>query len=93
MAMPSFDNYAVTVSQFSDWCGNLLFKMGISTPVYTLAWNNNGGTYVPSQRFLFDRSSIAKLKISHSANVVCDGSDSRIFYDFHLLTIATIASA
>ena len=34
--------------------------------------------YVPFQRFLFDRSSIAKLKICHGVNVVCDGSPSRM---------------
>ena len=34
--------------------------------------------YVPSQRFLFDRSSIAKLKISHRVNDVNNGSPSRM---------------
>ena len=44
----------------------------------TLDFLSNFRQYVPSQRFLFDRSSIAKLKISHSVNVVCDGSPSRM---------------
>ena len=43
-----------------------------------MVFSSNSRQYVPSQRFLFDRSSIAKLKISHSANVVCDGSPSRM---------------
>jgi len=48
--------------------------------------------YVPSQRFLFDRSSIAKLKNSHSANVVCDGSCPIICIVCHFITVGTIAA-
>ena len=34
--------------------------------------------YVQSSPHLFDRSSIAKQNLSHRANVICDGSPSRI---------------
>ena len=34
--------------------------------------------YVQSIPHLFDRSSMAKLNLSHGANVICDGSPSRI---------------
>ena len=34
--------------------------------------------YVQSIPHLFDRSSMAKLNLSHRANVICDGSPSRI---------------
>ena len=35
--------------------------------------------YVQSIQHLFDRSSMAKQNCSHRANVICDGSPSRIF--------------
>ena len=34
--------------------------------------------YVQSSLHLFDRSSMAKQNLSHRANVICDGSPSRI---------------
>ena len=34
--------------------------------------------YVKSSPHLFDRSSMAKQNLSHRANVICDGSPSRI---------------
>ena len=50
--------------------------MVIPSRIHTVKLTNSR-RYVPFQRFLFDKSSIAKLKICYGGTVVCDGSPSR----------------